>query len=85
MILLECKVTSAFNCVARAAFCNNSPYAAFLFLSAAQAETGVVMLIYLDQALNEQLARCAAVERTLTREDLHPAIIAGAVERVRPR
>jgi hypothetical protein len=49
------------------------------------AETGVVMLIYLDHALTEWRTRCATENRTFTREDLRAAIMAGAVERVRPK
>ena len=57
----------------------------FIALAGVAAETGVVMLIYLDHALAEARARCAAQQRTLTRDDLHAAIMAGAVERVRPK
>ena len=41
------------------------------------------MLIYLDQALNE--ARARAGDRDLTRDELHAAIMVGAVDRVRPK
>jgi Cu(I)/Ag(I) efflux system membrane protein CusA/SilA len=57
----------------------------FIALAGVAAETGVVMLIYLDQALNETLARCKREGRTLIRMDLQAAIMAGAVERVRPK
>jgi copper/silver efflux system protein len=57
----------------------------FIALAGVAAETGVVMLIYLDHALKERLARCAEDGRALTREDLRAAIITGAVERVRPK
>jgi Cu(I)/Ag(I) efflux system membrane protein CusA/SilA len=57
----------------------------FIALVGVAAETGVVMLIYLDQALAERRARCAAEGRAFTREDLRLAIMAGAVERVRPK
>ncbi len=57
----------------------------FIALAGVAAETGVVMLIYLDQALAERRARCAAEGRPFTREDLQAAIMAGAVERVRPK
>ena len=43
------------------------------------------MLIYLDQALAQISARRAAEGRTLNRTDLHQAIMAGAVDRVRPK
>ena len=57
----------------------------FIALAGVAAETGVVMLIYLDQALKERLARRAEAGRSLTREDVRAAIITGAVERVRPK
>jgi Cu(I)/Ag(I) efflux system membrane protein CusA/SilA len=49
------------------------------------AETGVVMLIYLDQATKEVKASRAAQGRLFTRADLYHAIMIGAVERVRPK
>ena len=57
----------------------------FIALAGVAAETGVVMLIYLDYAAKEQLAKCAAEGRPFTRADLHDAIMVGAVERVRPK
>jgi len=57
----------------------------FIALAGVAAETGVVMLIYLDQALEEIRARRAADGRALTRDDLYDAIMEGAVERVRPK
>jgi Cu(I)/Ag(I) efflux system membrane protein CusA/SilA len=57
----------------------------FIALAGVAAETGVIMLIYLDQALKEGQARCAAADRPFTRADLHEAIMVGAVERVRPK
>ena len=57
----------------------------FIALAGVAAETGVVMLIYLDQALDEMRARRAAEGGALTRQDLHAAIMEGAVERVRPK
>jgi Cu(I)/Ag(I) efflux system membrane protein CusA/SilA len=57
----------------------------FIALAGVAAETGVVMLIYLDHALTERCARCASEGRVLTRADLRVAIMAGAVERVRPK
>jgi Cu(I)/Ag(I) efflux system membrane protein CusA/SilA len=57
----------------------------FIALAGVAAETGVVMLIYLDAALNEAQARCANEGRPLTRDDLYAAVMAGAVERVRPK
>lgn len=57
----------------------------FIALAGVAAETGVIMLIYLDHALAEVRARCRAEGRTLTQEDLRHAIMEGAVERVRPK
>ncbi len=57
----------------------------FIALDGVAAETGVVMLIYLNQALAEIKALRAAEGRPLTRSDLYDAIMEGAVERVRPK
>jgi Cu(I)/Ag(I) efflux system membrane protein CusA/SilA len=57
----------------------------FIALAGVAAETGVVMLIYLDQAMSEVKASCAAQGRPFTRGDLQHAIMVGAVERVRPK
>ena len=57
----------------------------FIALAGVAAETGVVMLIYLDQALTAGRARCRDEGRAFTRADLHAAIMSGAVERVRPK
>ncbi|HZX84582.1 MAG TPA: efflux RND transporter permease subunit, partial [Reyranella sp.] len=57
----------------------------FIALAGVAAETGVVMLIYLDHALEAQRARVAAEGRPLGLADLYAAIIEGAVERVRPK
>lgn len=57
----------------------------FIALAGVAAETGVIMLIYLDHALSELRARCVAEGRAFTRADLHEAIMLGAVERVRPK
>ena len=57
----------------------------FIALAGVAAETGVIMLIYLDHALSEVRARCEAQGRAFTRADLHEAIMLGAVERVRPK
>ncbi|WP_324131974.1 CusA/CzcA family heavy metal efflux RND transporter [Bosea sp. (in: a-proteobacteria)] len=57
----------------------------FIALAGVAAETGVIMLIYLDQALKEVRARCTAEGRTFSRADLQEAIMLGAVERLRPK
>ncbi|RWD36448.1 MAG: efflux RND transporter permease subunit [Mesorhizobium sp.] len=57
----------------------------FIALAGVAAETGVIMLIYLDNAWSEARARSAAGKRSLTKMDLNAAIMFGAVERVRPK
>jgi copper/silver efflux system protein len=57
----------------------------FIALAGVAAETGVIMLIYLDGALKEQKQRCELEERPFQPGDLHAAIMVGAVERVRPK
>jgi Cu(I)/Ag(I) efflux system membrane protein CusA/SilA len=56
----------------------------FIALAGVAAETGVVMLIYLDHAFTDLQARRAAESQPFTREDLHAAIMSGGAERVRP-
>jgi Cu(I)/Ag(I) efflux system membrane protein CusA/SilA len=57
----------------------------FIALAGVAAETGVVMLIYLNHALAQIKARRAGEGRALSRCDLYDAIMEGAVERVRPK
>ncbi len=57
----------------------------FIALAGVAAQTGVVMLIYLDHALMALAARRQAEGKALDRADLTAAIIEGAVERVRPK
>jgi Cu(I)/Ag(I) efflux system membrane protein CusA/SilA len=57
----------------------------FIALAGVAAETGVIMLIYLDQAMQELHARRRAECAPFTAADLHEAIMLGAVERVRPK
>ena len=57
----------------------------FIALAGVAAETGVVMLIYLTHALAEIRDQRLAENKALTRDDLHQAIMEGAVERVRPK
>jgi Cu(I)/Ag(I) efflux system membrane protein CusA/SilA len=57
----------------------------FIALAGVAAETGVVMLIYLDHALEHLKAERVAQGRPFTRTDLYDAIMVGAVERVRPK
>ena len=57
----------------------------FIAPAGVAAETGVIMLIYLDHALDAVRGRAAGKGRTMTRADLVEAIMEGAVERVRPK
>ena len=57
----------------------------FIALAGVAAETGVVMLMYLDQALNEIRHERETAGQAFTRADLNEAIMLGAVERVRPK
>jgi len=57
----------------------------FIALAGVAAETGVIMLLYLDQAWNEARSKCSAEGRSLCRADLYAAVGAGAVDRVRPK
>jgi Cu(I)/Ag(I) efflux system membrane protein CusA/SilA len=57
----------------------------FIALAGVAAETGVVMLIYLENAHIEWKHRAQAEGKTFTRADLYGAIMEGAVDRVRPK
>ncbi len=57
----------------------------FIALAGVAAETGVVMLIYLNQSLAEAKATAAAERRALNRRDVSDAVARGAVDRVRPK
>jgi Cu(I)/Ag(I) efflux system membrane protein CusA/SilA len=57
----------------------------FIALAGVAAETGVVMLIYLDHAWEEAKERCRREGRPPGASDLYAAIMEGAVERVRPK
>jgi Cu(I)/Ag(I) efflux system membrane protein CusA/SilA len=56
-------------------------YIGFIALAGLAAETGVVMLVYLEEAVN----RYRSEERLNSRSDLKAAVMEGAVERVRPK
>ncbi len=56
----------------------------FIALAGVSSETGVVMLIYLNNALAEVKARAAGEGRPFAHADLVAAIMSGAVDRVRP-
>ncbi|MBI3676968.1 MAG: efflux RND transporter permease subunit [Proteobacteria bacterium] len=57
----------------------------FIALAGVAAETGVVMLIYLDNALRAVIEQRRLDGEKLGASDLYHAIIEGAVERVRPK
>jgi Cu(I)/Ag(I) efflux system membrane protein CusA/SilA len=57
----------------------------FIALAGVAAETGVVMLVYLDNAWNAVQQRCATENSKAELTDLYAAVMHGAVERVRPK
>ncbi|WP_411725941.1 efflux RND transporter permease subunit [Methyloglobulus sp.] len=57
----------------------------FIALAGVAAETGVVMLIYLDQAYREKQRQCLEEGRGITEADLYAALMTGAAERLRPK
>ncbi|MBM3391369.1 MAG: efflux RND transporter permease subunit [Betaproteobacteria bacterium] len=57
----------------------------FIALAGVAAETGVVMLIYLDHAWQSAQQKSAAAGRRPGLDDLYAAVMEGAVERVRPK
>ncbi|MDD2878948.1 MAG: CusA/CzcA family heavy metal efflux RND transporter [Rhodoferax sp.] len=57
----------------------------FIALAGVAAETGVIMLIYLDHAWEAIKLKCRAAGREPGVGDLYEAVMEGAVERVRPK
>ena len=57
----------------------------FIALAGVAAETGVIMLIYLDHAWEAIKQKCRASGREPSVADLYEAVMEGAVERVRPK
>jgi len=57
----------------------------FIALAGVAAETGVIMLIYLDHAWEDVKEKCQEAKREPNVTDLYGAIMEGAVERVRPK
>ncbi|MBK8537708.1 MAG: efflux RND transporter permease subunit [Candidatus Competibacteraceae bacterium] len=57
----------------------------FIALAGVAAETGVIMLIYLDHALTTLRRQREAAGQPLTVNDIYAAVMEGAVERVRPK
>jgi len=56
----------------------------FIALAGVAVEIGVVMLVYLNQAIREHMAMAKSEGRALTMGDVQQAVIDGAVLRVRP-
>ena len=56
----------------------------FIALAGVAVEIGVVMLVYLNQAIRQHMAEAESQGRALTLEDVRQAVIDGAVLRVRP-
>jgi Cu(I)/Ag(I) efflux system membrane protein CusA/SilA len=57
----------------------------FIALAGVAAETGVVMLIYIEHAWAAVRQKSALAGRQPTRAELYAAVMEGAVERVRPK
>jgi len=56
----------------------------FIALAGVAVEIGVIMLVYLNQAIREHIATAKSEGRALTMDDVQQAVIDGAVLRVRP-
>jgi len=56
----------------------------FIALAGVAVEIGVVMLVYLNQAIREHIATAKSEGRALTMDDVQQAVIDGALLRVRP-
>jgi len=56
----------------------------FIALAGVAAEIGVVMLVYLNQAIRDRTATAESEGRTLSMDDVRQAVFDGAVLRVRP-
>ncbi len=57
----------------------------FIALFGIAVETGVVMVIYLNDAMKQLVARQGNSRDTITRDDLREAVINGAAKRLRPK
>lgn len=56
----------------------------FIALAGVAVEIGVIMLVYLEQALKARRTLCAEEGREFTHQDLRQAVIEGALLRIRP-
>lgn len=57
----------------------------FIALAGVAAETGVIMLVFLNQALKKQKQQAEHEQRALTRHNVYDAVIEGALLRLRPK
>lgn len=57
----------------------------FIALFGLAVETGIVMVIYLNDAMEQLVARKGNSKDTITKEDLKEYVIAGAAKRLRPK
>ncbi|CAM4501570.1 MAG: Cation efflux system protein CusA [Legionella sp.] len=57
----------------------------FIALAGVSAETGVIMLVFLNHALMKQQQQAQKEKRSLTHEDINNAVIEGALLRLRPK
>jgi len=57
----------------------------FIALAGVAAETGVIMLIYLDHAYQAKVEECRRHGQDFTRNELYTAVVSGAAERLRPK
>ncbi|MDH3351303.1 MAG: efflux RND transporter permease subunit, partial [Gammaproteobacteria bacterium] len=56
----------------------------FIALAGVAVEIGVVMLVYLNQAIRDRIASATAAGRALSIDDVRQAVVEGALLRVRP-
>jgi Cu(I)/Ag(I) efflux system membrane protein CusA/SilA len=56
----------------------------FIALAGVSIEIGVVMLVYLNQALKDKLEQVNSDNRPLTTDDIKAAVVNGALKRIRP-
>lgn len=57
----------------------------FIALFGLAVETGIVMVIYLNDAMDQLIAKKGNSSKTITRDDLREYVIAGAAKRLRPK
>jgi Cu(I)/Ag(I) efflux system membrane protein CusA/SilA len=57
----------------------------FIALFGLAVETGIVMVIYLNDAMQQLIAKKGALNEAITKEDLREYVIRGAAKRLRPK